>query len=89
MKENPLPRKLSRTDPGPMRDRTLFRTGTIIPRLPGSPQPIARYVSHRACKIVGMHMRGGVRVLFGMLTCSVSMIFSCISGNVNTTKHGY
>ncbi|XP_064400587.1 stabilizer of axonemal microtubules 3-like [Halichondria panicea] len=41
MKENPLPRKLSRTDPGPMRDRTLFRTGTIIPRLPGSPQPIA------------------------------------------------
>lgn len=40
MIDNPLPRRLNRTDPGPMRDRTIFRTGTTIPRLPKSLQPV-------------------------------------------------
>ena len=42
MKVNPLPRRLNRTDPGPMRDRTVFRTGTTIPRLPMSLQPVTK-----------------------------------------------
>jgi len=41
MRENPLPRRLTRTDPGPMRDRTVFRTATTIPRLPQSLQPVS------------------------------------------------
>ena len=42
MRENPLPRRLTRTDPGPMRDRTVFRTATTIPRLPQSLQPVSK-----------------------------------------------
>lgn len=41
MRENPLSRRLVMTDPGPMRDRTVFKTGTTIPRLPMSLQPVS------------------------------------------------
>ena len=42
MRNNPLPRRLNRTDPGPMRDRTLFRSATTIPRIPQSLQPVSK-----------------------------------------------
>ena len=42
MRDNPLPRRLNRTDPGPMRDRTLFRSATTIPRIPQSLQPVSK-----------------------------------------------
>lgn len=40
-REKPLPRQLNRSDPGPMRDRTVFRSSTFIPRLPKSSHPIS------------------------------------------------
>ena len=43
MRDNPLPRRLNRTDPGPMRDRTLFRSATTIPRIPQSLQPVSKW----------------------------------------------
>lgn len=41
-KENQLPKRRHQTDPGPMRDRMVFRTGTTIPRLPKTMQPVSK-----------------------------------------------
>lgn len=41
MKENPLPRRLNKTDPGPLRDRMIFRTSTTVPYVSTSLQPIS------------------------------------------------
>lgn len=41
MKENPLPQRISHPDAtGPMIDRMVFKTRTVVPRQPQSLQPI-------------------------------------------------
>ena len=66
-REKPLPRQLNRSDPGPMRDRTVFRSSTFIPRLPKSSHPISRY-----CHTVYVYMYMNIIIILYTMQSRIS-----------------